>query len=248
MAQPVPRAKTTRLKQPHSGSAANRVRQKVLENGEHFWRLRDFPNMPPSAVATALSRLAREGVLERVRKGVYYRPRDTRFGQSLPTASAVAAQTLRAPVHPAGLTAANALGFTTQNPRRLEYATSAGDAPTALDAHVYTHRPTSRETLSPEEGALLEFLRDSARTSDLSPDQTIRRLRRLLAHQERFSRLVRAARDEPPRVRAMLGALGQELGADEKQLQQLRRNLNPLSRYNFGVLRKLRHSREWQAK
>lgn len=161
----------------------------------------------------------------------------------------MAAQTLRAPLHPAGLTAANLLGFTTQNPGRLEYATPATAPPTALaDAIVHTRRPGSRDGLSSEDGALLEFLRERARSSDLPPEATLARLRKLLSDRERFARLVRAARDEPPRVRAMLGALGQEVGADPKLLHRLRKSLNPLSRFEFGLLRHLRHAREWQAK
>ncbi len=188
-------------------------------------------------------------MLQRVRKGVYYRPQPTRFGMSAPTASAAAAETLRAPMHPAGLTAANALGFTTQNPFRREFATPATGRPLALsDAIVHTRRPDSRAGLSPTEGALFEFLRERGRSSDLSPKRTRQRLQQLLADQDRFARLVKAAQKEPPRVRAMLGALGQELGADPNLLRRLRKSLNPSSQFDFGVLRDLKHASEWQAK
>ncbi|MFN8159603.1 MAG: DUF6088 family protein [Solirubrobacterales bacterium] len=196
-----------------------------------------------------LSRLVSEGELQRVRKGLYYRPRQTRFGQSIPVASAAVAQSLRTPVHPAGLTAANALGFTTQNPARLEYATPASDPPTSLaDAIVHTRRPAAREGLSAEDGALLEFLRERGQSSDLSSTQTLDRLRRLLSEPGRFARLARAAEKEPARVRAMLGALGEELGGDPKLLRKLRQSLSPLSRYEFGKLRGLAHAQAWQAK
>lgn len=232
-----------------SGSAAAQVRQRVRAGGERFWRHDDFRGLPASAVATTLSRLAREGELERVRKGVYYRPRMTVIGTSSPAASGAAASSLRMPVHPAGLSAANLLGFTTQNPARREYATPASDPPTALaGSRVRTRRPAARAELAPEEGALLEFLRDRATTSDLSPADTARRLRRLLGDNERFARLARAARDEPPRVRAMLGALGELAEADERAVAELRESLNPLSRFDFGALSDLPNARAWQAK
>lgn len=60
--------------------------------------------------------------------------------------------------------------------------------------------------------------------------------------------LLRIARFEPPRVRAMLGSIGEELGATSRAVQQLRASLNPLSRFDFGMLRTLRHARNWQAK
>jgi hypothetical protein len=141
------------------------------------------------------------------------------------------------------------LRLTTQNPARLEYATTAHDPPSALaGVDVRTRRPASRKRLPEEDGALLELLRDRGHTSDLSPERTYHRLYELLREPHRFARLARAALDEPPRVRAMLGALGTEVGADAAALRRLRKSLNPLSRFDFGVFRELPHAREWQAK
>lgn len=232
-----------------SQSAAKRVRQRILAGGERFWRHEDFEGLSPSGVATALSRLARDGELLRVRKGVYFRSRPTVIGPSVPAASGAVASSLRVPLHPAGLSAANLLGLSTQNPARREYATPASDPPTALaGSRVRTRRPRARAMLTAEEGALLELLRDRASTSDLSPPETARRLRNLLSDRERFARLAQAATQEPPRVRAMLGALGELAGAEEQRLQILRKSLNPLSRFDFGVLSALPNARDWQAK
>lgn len=230
-------------------SAAHVVRKRVEGGGARFWKHSDFQGLPPAAVAMALSRLEREGALQRMRKGVYYRAAPTTFGPSIPAASAIAAQTLGAPLHPAGLTAASALGLTTQNPRRLEYATPAPAAPRALgDALVHTGRSVRRTELSAEEGAILEVLRERARSSDLSPEETTQRLLRLLQDEERFRRVTHAALAEPPRVRAMLGALGEELRMPPKLLSRLRKSLNPLSRYDFGQLASLPNAKDWQAK
>jgi hypothetical protein len=105
-----------------------------------------------------------------------------------------------------------------------------------------------RAGLSPEDGAVLETLRERARYSDLSPEKTVARLRRLLSDQRRFATLANAALAEPPRVRAMLGAIGEDLGMPERTLAPLRESLNPLSRFDFGRLRGLRSARKWQAK
>lgn len=231
------------------GSAASLIREKVLAGGERFWRHDDFEGLPASAVATTLSRLARDGELRRVQRGVYYRPRMTVIGMSMPAATTAAASAVVMPLHPAGLSAANVLGLSSQNPARREYATPAGDPPTALKgSHVRTNRPASRAELSTDEGALLELLRDRARTSDLSPAATSRRLQTLLREPGRFARLTRAAAGEPPRVRAMLGALGELAGADERDLHRLRASLNSLSRFDFGLLADLPNARDWQAK
>ncbi|HEV7494757.1 DUF6088 family protein [Baekduia sp.] len=230
-------------------SAAGLVRRRVLAGGERFWRHGDFEALSASAVATALSRLAREGELQRVSKGVYFRPRMTVLGPSMPATSGAVAISLVRPVHLAGLSAANVLGLSTQNPARREYATTANDPPTALaGSRVRTGRPAARASLGPEDGALLELLRDRAATSDLSPQQTISRLQNLLEDRRRFSRLAAAAAEEPPRVRAMLGALGELTDADPRDIGKLRNSLNPLSRFDFGVLGHLPNARAWQAK
>lgn len=230
-------------------SAAAVIRNRIRRGGARYWKHSDFHDLPPAAVAKTLSRLAQNGELRHVEKGVYYRPVPTSFGMSVPSASAVAAQTLTTPLHPAGLSAANALGLTTQNPLRPEYATPAPGPPTALrDAIVHTGRPPQRAGLSAEDGAILEILRERARSSDLSPEATAERLKRLLDDEDRFRRMVNAAMAEPPRVRAMLGALGQELEMPDPLLNRLRKTLNPLSRFDFGSLRTLRYSKEWQAK
>lgn len=226
-----------------------RVRSRVGRGGERFWRHADFADLPPAAVSQALSRLSKRGELERVGKGLYYRSRPTVLGASRPAPDAVAVHSTRGRLHPAGLTAANYLGFTTQNPARPEYTSSAAAVPSALaGAHVRTRRPRNRENLSERESAILELLRDRARTSDLDPESTCARLLGLLNDPRAFERLARAAADEPPRVRAMLGAAGEQLGMDERVLNRLRASLNPLSRFDFGTLSCLRAADRWQAK
>lgn len=223
--------------------------ERVRDGGERYWSLSDFRNLSASAVAHALSRLAAEGELQRVRKGVYYRPKPTALGPSIPSASGAIAQTAYAPLHPSGLTAGAALGLSTQNPARPEFATPAVAAPGALlDATVRTRRPPSRFELDADDGALLEILRDRAGYSDLSPEETADRLISMVANSQRFKRLTKAALSEPPRVRAMLGALGEQAGAPASALQSLRASLNPITKFDFGVLHALRNAKDWQAR
>src|SRR5262245_35551211 len=125
-------------------SVASRIRQHIEAGGEHFWKPADFPDAPPAAVTQALSRLTRQGVLQRIGRGLYYHPRDTVVGKSYPSQSAILAQRLTHRITPAGLTAANLLGFTTQNPVRREYATTASATTLTSDMlHIYTRRPES---------------------------------------------------------------------------------------------------------
>jgi hypothetical protein len=228
------------------------VRSQIEAGGERVWRLTDFAGLPFLAVAQALSRLARRGQLQRLGKGLYYRPRQTAFGASRPNPAVIRALPVRQKaVFPAGLAAANLLGFTTQNPARIELATDGLSLPRQIvgkEAVIHTRRPAAWQGLSETDAALLDFLRNRGEGSELTPEETVQKLLGYLREPGRFERLLQVAPFEPPRVRAMLGAIGQQLGQAERELTRLRESLNPLSRFDFGILATLTHAREWQAK
>jgi hypothetical protein len=242
----------TAATQNESRQIAATVRERIERGGEQLWRFEDFRDLPFPAVAQALSRLTRAGAIERLSKGLYYRPRPTAFGKSRPNPADISKlASSRKSMFPSGMAAANLLGFTTQNPRRSEMATSESSLPRKLvgaDAIIHTRRPAAWAQLSESDAAILDFLRRSAKSSELSPDETLRRILRLMAEKGRFERLLNVADTEPPRVRAMLGAIGEQLGKSEKSLQCIRESLNPLSRFDFGPLSQLCSARNWQAK
>jgi hypothetical protein len=228
------------------------VRNRFENGGERLWRLDDFRDLPFAAVAQAISRMTRKGIIERLSKGVYYRNRKTVFGKSRSNPAAI--QTLAAKrrnVYPSGIAAANLLGFTTQTAARGEVATSALSLPRKLLGHdtvIHTRRPEAWIKLSETDAALLDFLRQRGKSSELSPQDTIRRATMLASQQGCFGRLLKVADSQPPRVRAMLGAIGQQLGRNPAALRRLQQSLNPFSRFDFGMLAGLHHAREWQAK
>ena len=234
------------------GTTAETVRRQIEASGERIWRLADFEGMPFTAVAQALSRLARQGVIQRLGKGLYYSPRQTAFGLSKPNRAQLRSLSIRrSGVFPAGLAAANVLGFTTQNPARVEVATNGPSLPRLIvgkETVIHTRRPESWRGLSETDAAILDFLRRRGENSELAPEATVKRLLEYFRAPGRMERLLRVAASEPPRVRAMIGAIGQQLGEPESRLRPLRQSLNPLSRFDFGRLVVLKHARQWQAK
>ncbi len=214
-----------------------------------WWTLTGMPFM---AVAQALSRLTRQGVIQRLGKGLYYRSRMTTFGASRPNSAQVRSLPMRRKgVFPAGIGAANMLGFTTQNPARIELATNGPSLPRLIvgkETVIHTRRPEAWQALSETDAALLDFLRNRGESSELSPEETVDKLLVYFREPERFERLLKVGQSEPPRVRAMLGAIGQQLGQPESRLSALRKSLNSLSRFDFGSLAVLEYARKWQAK
>jgi DNA-binding Lrp family transcriptional regulator len=236
----------------NSVSISEKVRKRIEASGERIWRLADFGNLSFTAVAQALSRLYRLGVIQRIGKGLYYRPRMTIFGQSKPNTSQMRSLPIqRKGVFPAGNAAANLLGFSTQNAAKVEVSTNALSLPRLLlgkKTIIHTRRPESWQKLSSKDTALLDFLRNHGTTTELSPEETVCKLLVHFREPRQFERLFRIALSEPPRVRAMLGAVGQELGYPEKKLSVLRKSLNSLSRFDFGSLVTLKYAKQWQAK
>src|SRR5439155_8208421 len=102
---------TVNIKQKRSGvgiggNTAEAVRRRIEGGGERVWRLADFSGMPFMAVAKTLSRLARQGVIQRLGKGLYYRPRETAFGLSRPNTSQIRSLPVQQKgIFPAGITA-----------------------------------------------------------------------------------------------------------------------------------------------
>lgn len=239
------------VKSSRSGRTMAIVRRRIGSEAERLWRLEDFADLPFTAVAQALSRLTRQGHLERLSKGVYYRTRETAFGKSRPNPSAIQRlASRRKAIFPSGISAASLLGFTTQTGRKTEVSTSSLSLPRKLvgETIVHTRRPEAWATLSETDAALLDFLRQTGRMSELSPEETVRRTMQLLSERGRFKRLAKIASSEPPRVRAILGAIGQQLGKHPAALRRLRQHLNPFSRFDFGLLAGLRYAGQWQAK
>ena len=228
-----------------------KITQKIEHGGERLWRINDFQGLPFTAVAQALSRLARRGTIDRLSKGIYYCSRQTALGKSLPNPVALQALLPRhSKVFPSGIAAANLLGFSTQIPKQKEVATSAPSLPRKLigaDTIIHTRRPEAWIGLSETDAAVLDFLRRAGRTSELSPKETIKRTIAILSEKGRFERLLKIADSEPPRMRAMLGALGEQMGKKPTLLKRLRNSLNPLSKFDFGLLAGLPYAHKWQA-
>ena len=238
-----------------SKSIMQRVRQQVaaFPAGE----LLTYANLvtEPSqfgAVAAALSRLSREGLLVRFAKGQYYRPQTSRFGPLQPSEGAIL-RTLTTPskgtvsAYRAGVALYNQLGLTTQVPAQVKVATPKPRR-TRSRRVAFLLRPAPERASDVPLLQWLEVLRELRRIPDARPDEVLVRVQReikRLSAPERRRLTELAARQAPPRARAVLGAL-LELQADKKGAAILRATLNPLTTYRLGLnAEALPNAREW---
>ena len=233
-------------------TTADTVRRRIQSGGERVWRFVDFSGMPFPALAKTLSRLTRTGMIQRLGKGLYYRAKQTAFGPSKPNISKIRSlPVLRKGIYLSGMAAGNLLGFTTQNPAKAEISTDGSSLPRLIvgkETIIHTRRPEAWRNLSQTEAALLDFLRNRGDSSELSAKETKKKLLEHFMAPGLFGKLLKVAESEPPRVRALLGAIGQEIGQPKNKLVELKTSLNQLSRFDFGILNALSYAQEWQAK
>ncbi len=143
-------------------SVAESIRSRVARaRPGAFFRVSDFDG-PRRAVESAFSRLALdEGSLLRIRRGLYWKGVESRFGSGRPRTEDVVREVAeRRGVGPAGWSASHALGLSTQVPAVPEFAV-VGPPPTGVPGvRFHSRRNFARLGLSYDEVALLEVLRD----------------------------------------------------------------------------------------
>lgn len=237
----------------HSKRSATEIAlRRAKLSGKSLLRAEDLKGATPAAASKALARLAKQGVLTRVGKGLYFAPKDTLIGKSKPSDTSIALKRLEGKTRPTGASAANILGLSTQVPARPQLIAYTSNPPkNAGAARIKLRRTSSLHPLPTLEGALLEFIRARGTTAETSSSESIRRLRELLTSHLSASRLRglrEAALAEPPRVRAILGALLAYAELHESLWEPLKTSLNPLTRFDFGLFTELPNAREWQAK
>ncbi len=231
------------------------VRTKIERGGsDRLWTYADFASLPTLAVAATLTRMARRGTIRRVRKGVYYTPRETRFGTTAPDPSRVAAAVLdRRGIawRHSGLPAYNALGLTTQVSPVSTFAVEGDVAVprTNSEGRVRLRTVASIKNLTSEERAVLDALRDLKAIPDTTPAATLTRIVGLFrSNRVSFERVLKVGRKEPPRVRALLGMIGTMLGKDAGTLKPLRDSLNRTTSFKLGLAENFPEAREWSVR
>lgn len=193
-------------------SASEKVARKVRRARNRFFRRDDFEGSR-AAIEKALSRLVADGELLRVRNGLYWRGVSTALGMAPPNPrEVVRALADKAPIGPAGLSAANFLGLSTQVPRLPVYAAS-GAVPDVERIRIVRRdgrRGEARRAarLTEREVAFLEVLDAWEDVVEVpASDAVVKLSQRLRDDPEGTDRLVRSAEHEPARGRVRLRSL-----------------------------------------
>lgn len=233
---------------------AKHIRTQIDQSsGGQLWTYKDFHNLPSMPVAKAFSRLVQQGVLIRVRKGIYFKPKKTVLGSTsadpLLVANIVLNRKKKAHTYAGGTGAFYNARLTTQVPAT---ATLISDVPHRhlkignTDIQVVYRKLNHMKNASHSDVSLVQSLRAINKIPDTSAsDAVLKILDMLRADRDRLDRIVGFASNEPPRVKALVGAIAQQLKYKGDKLSKLKKLLNPLTKYKLQVNHVLPTAHDW---
>ena len=209
----------------------------------HLWSVGDFPNYSAHTVARTLSRLSLKGFLVKVRPGTYYFGKNTPLGKTMPQPIEII-EKLHDRKFTGGLHAFYNLGLTRQVPVTLTLVSASRRS--IQKTKTIRRNIAHLKGASDQEFWILEALRKIKSIPDCPPPLAISKL---IAYVDRnqmsIKRLVKFALSEPAHVRALLGAIGTDLGAPERELIRLKKSLNRLTQFKIKVEASLKSAKEW---
>lgn len=195
--------------------------------------------------AKVLERMQAKGVIRKLSKGVFYKPEKTVFGELKPDYREQLRPYLfdigKRIAYETGFTLYNRMGLTTQLPFRVKVASrskriSINRGALKADA-VKSYAEVTEDNY--ELLGLLDAIKDIKRIPDCSVSKAVKiltgKIQQLNYKQQK--ELTRYALLYPPRVRALLGAILDNLGSPVNT-GKLKDSLNPLTKIKLGLKEK----------
>jgi hypothetical protein len=194
------------------------------------------------AATKAIERLLKRGLINRATTGVFYKPRQTVFGDLKPAEEELLRPYLfdgdKRVAYITGTALYNKMGLTTQVPKNIKVASQGTRVITRIGnikiAPIKSYVEVTNENYKLLE--ILDALKDFRIIPDLDKKMTIQLLLRKikdLSDKEKAG-MVKIALKYPPRVRAFFGAILDELKINKNSVL-LKQSINPLSKYSYGI-------------
>ena len=194
------------------------------------------------ATAKTLERLIKKAYIKRISTGVFYKPKQSVFGELKPNEEEIIKPYLfkngKRIAYITGALLYNKMGLTTQIPKEIKiasrqkriYISKGNIKATAVKSYVDV---TDKNYIFLE---ILDALKDFKRISDLDKKSAIIILQNTLRELNLKSRqqIIKISAYYPPRVIAFLGAILESIGVEEN-INKLKENLNPLTKYDLGI-------------
>ncbi len=232
-------------------------RLKTIKEGETFtYEQLSIDKKDYQTAAKSIERLVKKGVIKRISPGLFFKPKQTVFGELLPSNEEILKPYLfdngKRIAYITGTYLYNKFGLTTQIPQIIKIA-SRGREIKVNKSNIKVKPAKSYVDVSNKNYQYLEILdviKDFNKIPDLNIENGIKILLNILKKlkKEDTNRIIKYSLKYPPRTRALLGALLEEIGLKDN-LESLQDSLNPLSEYSFGINKEiLRTAENWEIK
>lgn len=226
-------------------TTAKKIADKIAElPKDSTFGYADLPILPEEYVtaAKAIERLQKKGLIKKLSKGIFYKPNVTVFGELKPREEEILKPYLfedgKRIAYITGASLYNQLNLTTQVPAMYKIASA--------DKRIYINRGRikakpvkSYAPVTEKNYRMLGFL-DAMKDLNNIPD--VNKKSAVLIFLSRLDKMSSKELDElikyallyPPRVRALLGALLEQLDKTI-DLKRLKSSLNPLTTYKYNL-------------
>lgn len=199
------------------------------------------------AGSKALSRLVDKGVIKRARKGYYYKPKVSVFGEQKPREDVLLSLYLfeknKQVAYITGTRLYNRLGLTTQVPSSIRVASLdkqvKGKVGNVVIKPAKSYVKVTSDAIKYLE--LLDVIKDLNSIPDLQKSDGLVYLKKVIYDFDtaEIKKLVTYGVAYPPKVRALLGALLEAMNIDTANLSLLKKSINPSSSYEYGITPKM---------
>ena len=203
---------------------------------------REFSNK--KAVTFALSKLKRNGEIERLEKGKYYASENSRFGTLRPSDHSIVKTLLKEIEggYVSGLASYNKLGLTTQIPNEITIVGKRYDRRTSVGKLKVKYVRRKTPIRKKEKIYILQILdavNDIKRIPDTPKTEVLKILKKKIQDLSLTDKkeMISVSRYYRPFVMALIGEILEEEGI--KEIEKLRSLLNPLTVFKLGISEKI---------
>ena len=214
-----------------------------IDTGEVFtYDTLSIPQSRFSAAAKALSRLVANGVIKRYKNGMYYKPKQTVFGELKPREEVLLKNYLfendKQIAYVTGVRLYNQFGLTTQVSNIVRLASKDKEIKTKIGSLIV--KPAKSYVRVTKKNVpllqLLDVMKDFKNIPDMDKKIGVTFLKERIENlsDDDKNKLTSFAKAYPPKVRALLGAILESLSINELS-DSLKETINYLSSYDFGI-------------
>ena len=205
----------------------------------------DIPCLNKTSAAIELSRLFKKGIIKKVSKGKFYKPKIRVFGEVAPITPAYFENCFQSYLksdetnsYETGANSFRKLGLTTQVSNETVIATNKPYRKVRID-NINLRFIQKRVDAKGDEIYLVQILdaiKDINKIPATTPNDLVKYLKEIIKEEslEKQNKLTKFALKYTPRTRAILGAIFKEIG-NKNCAYELKSTLNPMTNYKLKI-------------